>query len=190
MYARYLHFGNYKESLTAPVTGNNLRMWGYRNRFYDQLVGLSFARSNICPVITTYPAKDYGEAFRGQKSEDPDWETMVMAHYRNVIAIKRIRDPKKPRGFAYWAVLESMKGTDFGESGDEIDITGFKTIFPPEKFERYRKNNPFGEVKNPVGESDVPHLKNDDSYKKDIDTASENLEHVVEEKKDDLLGDI
>ncbi len=189
MYARYLHFGNYKESVTAPATGNNMRMWGYRNRFYDQLVALTFSQSNICPVITTYPTKDFGDAFKGGKTEDPEWETTIMAHFRNVISIKRVRDPKKPRGFAYWAVLDSMKGTDFGESGDEIDITGFKTIFPPEKFERYRKNNPFSEVKDPVSGT-VPHLKNDESYKKDIDTASENLEHVVEETKDDLLGDI
>lgn len=179
-YSRYLYFGDYDTSLTAPIVGNALKLWGFRNRFYDQLVALVFAHSNICPIVTTYPAKDYGEAFKGQKSEDPDWEVSVMSHFRNVIDIKRIRDVKQ--GFRYYAVLESMKGTDFGSTGEEIDITGNRVIFPPEKFERYKKDNPFNEVKNPVA-----HLQNDTSFEKDIDTAKENLEHVVEEKKDDLL---
>ncbi len=184
-YARYLHFGNYETSLTMPVTGNDLRMWGFRNRFYDQLVAFTFAQSNICPVITTYPAKDYGNAFKGQKSEDPDWETDIMSHFRNVIDIKRIKDPKKPKGFTYYAVLESMKGTDFGETGEEIDITGYRVVFSPEKFERYRKGNPLTEVKSPVS---VPHLIGEDKIAdKDQDTAKENLEHLIDEKKDDIL---
>lgn len=186
-YARYLHFGNYSQSLTSPVVGNDLRMWGFRNRFYDQFVALSFAQSNICPVITTYPAKDYGNAFKGQRSEDPDWEVNVMAHFRNVIDIKRVKDPKRPKGFTYYAILESMKGTDFGETGDEIDITGKKPIFSPEKFERYRKGNPFSEVKSPVP---VPKVSDDILGVKDPDTASENLEHVIEENKEDILGDL
>ena len=179
-YARYLYFGDYDTSLTTPVQGNDLRMWGYRNRFYDQLVALSFAQSNICPVITTYPSKDYGNAFRGQKAEDPDWEVNIMSHYRDVIDIKRIKDQVK--GYRYYAVFESMKESVFGVTGDEIDITGNKVALAPEKFERYKKNNPFGEVKNPVA-----HLVNDKSGEKDIDTAKENLEHVIDEKKDDLL---
>lgn len=190
MYARYKFFGDYEESVTEAATGSNMRMWELRNNFYDQMIALTFAHSDICPVVTTYPSKDFNNAFKGQKIETPEWQTTVMAHFRNVINIKRIRDTKKPKGFAYYAVLDSMKGTDFGETGDEIDITGYKTIFPPEKFERYRKNNPFSEVKNPMGETKVPHLKGDESYKKDIDTAKENLNHVLDEKQDDLLGDI
>ena len=186
-YARYEHFGNYASSLTSPVVGQDLRMWGFRNRFYDQFVALTFAQSNICPVVTTYPAKDFGNAFKGQKSEDPDWEVNVMAHFRNVVDIKRIKDSKRPKGFTYYAILESMKGTDFGETGDEIDITGYKVIFPPEKFEKYRKGNPFNTVKSPVG---PPHVVGDKSGEKDEDTAKENLEQVIEESKEDLLGDL
>ena len=182
-YARYLHFGDYATSLTAPVTGSDLRMWGFRNRFYDQLVAFTFAHSNICPIVTTYPAKDFGNAFRGQKSEDPEWEMDIMAHFRNIIDIKRIKNQNK--GYLYYAILESMKGTDFGTTGEEIDITGFKVIFPPEKFERYRKGNPFNEVKSPTL---PPHLEGEDKIaEKDIDTATENLNHVIDEKKDDLL---
>ena len=183
-YARYLHFGDYATSLTAPATGADLRMWGFRNRFYDQLVAYTFSKSNICPVVTTYPAKDFGNAFRGQKSEDPEWEINVMAHFRNIVDIKRIKS--QTGGYKYYAVFESMKGTDFGETGEEIDISNYRVIFPPEKFEKYKKGNPFNEIKNPVL---PPHLTGeDDIAKKDIDTAKENLNHVIDEKKDDLLG--
>lgn len=182
-YARYLHFGDYKESLTAPILGNNLRMWGFRNRFYEQLIALTFSQSNICPVITTYPAKNYGDAFKGQQNEDPEWEINIMAHFRNIVSIKRVRDPKKPKGLSYWAVLDSMKGTDFGETGEEFDITGFKVIFPPEKFEVYRKGNPFNKVKSPI----TPELSNEKT--KDPDTIKENLDHKIEESKENILGD-
>ena len=182
-YARYLHFGDYDTSLMAPATGPDMRMWGYRNRFYDQLVALSFAHSNICPVITTYPSKDYGNIFKGQKSEDPEWEINIMSHFRDIVDIKRVKDQNK--GYRYYALFESMKESDFGVTGDEFDITGNKVILPPEKFERYRKGNPFNEIKDPVN---VPHLNGEGKIaEKDIDTARENLEHAIDEKKDDLL---
>jgi len=184
-YARYEHFGNYETSLTMPVTGNDIRMYGIRNRFYDELVALTFAKSNVCPVVTTYPAKDFGETFKGRKNSDPEWEINFMAHFRNVIDIQVDRKSGKGNN-RYYAILESMKGTDFGETGEEFDITDYKVIFPPEKFEKYRKGNPFVEVKSPVKS---PVIEGEDILK-DVDTAKENLDNVIEGKKEEIFDDI
>lgn len=196
-YARYLHFGNYADSLTAAITGNDLRLWGFRNRFYDQLVGLSYAKSDICPIVTTYPQKDYGKAFGDKPLEEPDWHKTIMAHFRNVVDIKMQKQIGKGKP-KYYAYLESMKGTDFGETGELIEITGYKVIFPPEKFERYKKNNPFGEVKNPVPiinedllqeqseqtKGEIEDLAQDSSGK---DLAQEEQDDKSD-KSDDILG--
>ena len=39
-----------------------------------------------------------------------------------------------------------MKGKDFGEQGDEIEITGGRPAIPPEKLEAYRKGNPMNTI--------------------------------------------
>ena len=155
-------------TLKEPILGDDLVAYGYRNRFYQVLVSSMFELSDICPVFTTYPKQDLSKAFKGKVSQEPEFEKNLKWDFRNILRMQRVEEEgKKKTGYRYYVVFDSIKGSDFGEQGDEVDVTGGKPAIAPEKFEAYRKGNPLNNVVTPKIE----------------------IDNTLDDDEDDLFGD-
>lgn len=166
---------------TEPILGEDLTAYGYRNRVFQLIVSSMFEFSDICPVFTTYPKVDLSKIFKGKAPVEPEMDKNLKWEFRNIISIHKVEVEGKNRNtFRYIAVFESMKGTDFGEQGQEVDVTGGKPAIPPEKFEAYRRSNPNNNIQMPeirmgIKDND-PQVKAKDENKEDISLELENTQ--------------
>lgn len=133
---------------TEKILGNDLIVYGHRNRFFQLLVSSMFELSDICPIVTTYPKVDLSKAFKGNPPPEPEMDKNLMWEFRNIVWLERTveEDRNKKQVIKFYANLQAMKGIDFGEEGTVIDVTGDKPVFPIEKLEAYRKGNPMNNV--------------------------------------------
>jgi hypothetical protein len=164
-------------TLREPILGDDLVAYGYRNRFYQVLVSSMFELSDICPVFTTYPKMDLSKAFKGKVPQEPEFEKNLKWDFRNILRIHRVEDEgKKKTSYRYYVVFDSIKGSDFGEQGDEVDVTGGKPAIPAEKFEAYRKNNPMNKVVTPKIEIDPTDTGDDELGTETVKQSTESPE--------------
>lgn len=187
-------------TLTEPILGNDLTVYQFRKRFFQVLVSSMFELSDICPVFTTYPKADLSKAFGGKAPEEPEFDQNMRWEFRNILRVQKVvGDVKgKKQMYKYYVIYESMKGTDFGEEGTIVEVTGGKPAIPPEKLEAYRKGNPLNKIEVPkIMISDMPDDKSAASEKQTLASGSEKpLEKEKEEtismdldeneKKDDM----
>jgi hypothetical protein len=137
-------------TLSEPILGEDLIVYGYRKRFFQILVSSMFELSDICPVFTTYPKPDFSKAFRGSTLKEPEFDQNLKWEFRNILRVQKTEENGKNKQiFRYYVIFDSMKATDFGEEGTVVEITGGKPAISPEKLEAYRKGNPMNEIKVP-----------------------------------------
>ena len=137
-------------TLSEPILGEDLIVYGYRKRFFQILVSSMFELSDICPVFTTYPKPDFSKAFRGSTLKEPEFDQNLKWEFRNILRVQKTEENGKNKQiFRYYVIFDSMKATDFGEEGTVVEITGGKPAISPEKLEVYRKGNPMNEIKVP-----------------------------------------
>lgn len=180
-------------TLTEPILGDDLTAYGFRNRFFQLLVSSMFELSDICPVFTTYPKADLSKAFKGKAPVEPEMDKNLKWEFRNIIRIHRVEEEgkKNKNTYRYYAIYDSMKGTDFGEQGQEVEITGGKPAIPPEKFEAYRKGNPMNQIETPkieIAPSDGYNEKKEESKKEDVEAPD--TENVKNSELDKFLEDL
>ena len=174
-------------TFTERILGEDMIAWGYRNRFFQLLVSSMFELSDVCPVFTTYPKADLSKVFKGKTPMEPEFDKNLKWEFRNIIQIHRVvSDGKKKNSYRYYAVYDSMKGTDFGEQGDEIEITGGRPAIPPEKLEAYRKGNPMNTITVPQieisREIDLPEIELPD-MDGNTNTTDTNTSDAMEKEK-------
>ena len=138
-------------TLTEPILGDDLIAYGHRNRFFQVLVSSMFEMSDVCPVFTTYPKADLTKVFGGKAPKEPEFDKNLRWEFRNILRVQKVEgDVKgKKQTYRYYVIYESMKGTDFGEEGTIVEVTGGKPAIPPEKLEAYRKGNPLNKIEVP-----------------------------------------
>jgi len=186
-------------TLTEDILGNDLRAYGYRNRFFQILVYSMFELSDICPIFTTYPKVDLSKAFKGTPPPEPEMDKNFLTLFRNIVWIERtVEETKnKKKVIRFYANLQSMKGVDFGEEGTTYDVTGDKPVFPVEKLEAYRKGNPLNPVESPVSRTNIddiipaePDSEEDNSLLGETKESEQSVAKTPEKEDDDLLGDL
>lgn len=138
-------------TLTEKILGKDMIAYGHRNRFYQLLVSSMFELSDICPVYTTYPDADFSEVFKGKAPPKAKMRLNAEWDFRNILRLQKVEEETKGKKniYKYYVIYESMKGTDFGETGEIVEVTGGKPAIPPEKFEAYRKGNPLNKIETP-----------------------------------------
>ena len=176
-------------TLTEPILGDDLTAYGHRNRFFQVLVSGMFELSDICPVFTTYPKADLTKVFGGKAPKEPEFDKNLRWEFRNILRVQKVEgDVKgKKQTYRYYVIYESMKGTDFGEEGTIVEVTGGKPAIPPEKLEAYRKGNPLNKIEVPHIEiADVFDEKETHEPEKDQKPKTDdlNLDEKLEEKDD------
>ncbi len=180
-------------TLTEPIRGDDLTAYGHRNRFFQVLVSSMFELSDVCPVFTTYPKADLTKVFGGKTPKEPEFDKNMRWEFRNIIQIHKVEGDTKGKKqiYKYYATYESMKGTDFGEQGEIVDITGGKPAIPPEKLEAYRKGNPLNKIEVPkimisdaTDEKDSAPEKQPEKQKDEGENSSFDLDG--NEEKDDM----
>ena len=104
----------------------------------------------LFPVFTTYPKADLTKVFGG-KAQEPEFDKNMRWEFRNILRVQKVEgDVKgKKQTFRYYVIYDSIKGTDFGEEGTIVEVTGGKPAIPPEKLEAYRKGNPLNKIEVP-----------------------------------------
>jgi hypothetical protein len=177
-----------------PILGDDIIAYGYRNRFFQVLVSSMFEFSDICPVFTTYPKADLTKVFGGKAPKEPEFDKNMRWEFRNIIRVQKVESDSKGKKqiYKYYAIYESMKGTDFGEQGEIIDVTGGKPAIPPEKLESYRKGNPLNKIDVPKilisnisEEKEVPENQ-PEAQKEDTQKEDSKLDLNENKEKDDM----
>ena len=167
-------------TLTEPILGGDLTVYGFRKRFFQVLAFSMFELSDICPVFTTYPKPDLSKVFGGKTPEEPEFDQNMRWEFRNILRVQKVKgDVKgKKQTYRYYVIYESLKGTDFGEQGDIVEVTGGKPAIPPEKLEAYRKGNPLNQI-------EVPKIMIDASPDPDETSVEDNKEPSSETDQTD-----
>ena len=188
-----------------PILGEDLKAYGYRNRFFQVLTSSMFELSDICPIFTTYPKVDLSKAFKGTPPPEPEMDKEFMTSFRNVIWIERTDEEGKNKRATrqFYAKLQSVKGIDFGEEGTVINVTGNVPVFPLEKLESYRKGNPLNHVETPriqiASESDmdlddsIPEKEKEEKKEQNNSQKQNNSpikSEIIEEPKKEVKGSI
>lgn len=137
--------------LIADLSGSNMKVWDFRNRFYSRMAQLLYLNSFVCPIITNQTTSlDLDQIFGASKVMPTKIEVWLASTFRHVISLQHVFKPGKGNS-KYYALYESLKDINLGEEGEVIDITGDRPIFDPAKLTMYDRSlqNPMLQVQAP-----------------------------------------
>ena len=121
--------------LEQKITGKDMLVWDYRNRFYYRVMSLLYAHSKIAPVATTWESELDKEAIFGSVT-DSVWGSSIRSQFRHTVKLTHSIKPGESR---FFATYESLKDRRLGREGDTVDVTGDRPVFDPAKLLMYEK---------------------------------------------------